>query len=235
MARLDWTGFYVMLALAAVSGVVVLGLPTLRVAAAASANRAASKEAALSPHERRRVLGVLLLALFCLVFWMGCSQMGGSVVFFAQNFVDRRVLDWEVPPTLFLSAFALFVVAFAPLVAAVWRRLDDRGAPQSAPTKITISVACLAVSFLLLSVAAQDLASDGSQRVSAAVLLAFYLLQAAAVAIVGLVGLSILVQTAPQHFHESGSEVRGKARPLGLSANDRGTFVRQEAISPPPH
>ena len=202
VARLDWTGFYVMLALAAVSGVVVLALPTLRVAAAASANRAASKRAALSPHERRRVLGVLLLALFCLVFWMGCSQMGGSVVFFAQNFVDRRVLDWEVPPTLFLSVFALFVVAFAPLVAAVWRRLDDRGAPQSVPTKIAISIAFLAASFLLLSVAAQDLAPDGSQRMSAAVLLAFYVLQAAAVAIVGPVGLSMVTRWAPDGWVE---------------------------------
>ena len=135
VARLDWTGFYVMLALVAVLGVVVLALGTQRVAAAASANRAPTKREALSPHERRRVLGVLSLALFCLVFWMDCSQMGRSVLFFAQNFVDLRVLGREVPPTLFLSAFALFVVALAPLVAAVWRQLEDRGAPQSAPKK----------------------------------------------------------------------------------------------------
>ena len=133
-----------------------------------------------------------MLALFCLVFWMGCSQMGGSVLFFAQNFVDVRVLGREVPPTLFLSAFALFVVALAPMVAAVWRQLEDRGAPQSAPKKIAVSIAFVAASFLLLSVAARDLAPDGSQAVGAAVLLAFYVLQAAAVAILGPVGLSMV-------------------------------------------
>jgi POT family proton-dependent oligopeptide transporter len=202
VARLDWTGFYVMLALAAVLGVVVLALATRRVAVAASANGAASKREALSPHERRRVLGVLLLALFCLVFWMGCSQMGGSVVFFAQNFVDRRVLGWEVPPTLFLSVFALFVVALAPLVAAVWHRLEDRGVPLSAPEKIAISIAFIAASFLLLSVAAQDLAPDGSQGVSAAVLLSFYVLQAVAVAILGPVGLSMVTRWAPDGWVE---------------------------------
>ena len=201
VARLDWTGFYVMLALVAVLGVVVLALGTRRVAAAASANRAPTKREALSPHERRRVLGVLLLALFCLVFWMGCSQMGGSVLFFAQNFVDLRVLGREVPPTLFLSAFALFVVALAPLVAAVWRQLEDRGAPQSAPKKIAVSIAFIAASFLLLSVAARDLA-PGSQAVSAAVLLAFYVLQAAAVAILGPVGLSMVTRWAPDGWVE---------------------------------
>ena len=117
VARLDWTGFYVLLVLAAVLGVVVLALATRRLAATASAIRAARMREALSFHERRRVWGVLVLALFCLVFWMGCSQMGGSVVFFAQDFVDRRVLGREVPPTVFLSVFALFVVALAPLVA----------------------------------------------------------------------------------------------------------------------
>jgi len=202
VARLDWTGFYVMLALAAVLGVVVLALATRRVTAGAIAGGAASKREALSPHERRRVLGVLLLALFCLVFWMGCSQMGGSVVFFAQNFVDRRVLGWEVPHTLFLSVFALFVVALALPVAAVWRRLEDRGAPQSAPTKIAISIAFIAASFLLLSVAARGLAPDGSQGVGAGVLLFFYVLQAAAVAILGPVGLSMVTRWAPDGWVE---------------------------------
>ncbi len=143
-----------------------------------------------------------MLALFCLVFWMGCSQMGGSVVFFAQNFVDRRVLGWEVPPTVFLSVFALFVVALAPLFAAVWRRLENRGAPQSAPKKIAISIAFVAASFLLLSVAAQDLTPDGSQGVRAAVLLSFYVLQAAAVAILGPVGLSMVTRWAPDGWVE---------------------------------
>ncbi len=73
VVRLDWTGFYVMLALAAVLGVVVLALATRRVTAVAIAGGAANKREALSPHEKRRVLGVLLLALFCLVFYVGCG------------------------------------------------------------------------------------------------------------------------------------------------------------------
>ena len=131
----------------------------------------------------------LRCSAWCSMWAVGCSQMGGSMVFFAQNFVDRRVLGWEVPPTVFLSVFALFVVALALPVAAVWRRLENRGAPQSAPTKIAISIAFIAASFLLLSVAARGLAPDGSQGASAGVLLSFYVLQAAAVAILGPVGL----------------------------------------------
>ncbi len=202
VARLDWTGFYVMLALASVLGIAVLTVATWHVASAATAGRAASTRRPLTSGDRRRVLGVLLLALFCLVFWMGCSQMGGSVVFFAQNFVDRRVLGWDVPPTMFLSVFALFVVALAPLVAAVWRRFEARGRLPSAPMKIAISIAFIAASFLLLSVAARDLAPDGSQGVSAAVLLLFYVLQAAAVAILGPVGLSMVTRWAPDGWVE---------------------------------
>ena len=202
VARLDWTGFYVMLALASVLGIAVLAVATWHVASAATAGRAASTRRPLTSGDRRRVLGVLLLALFCVVFWMGCSQMGGSVVFFAQNFVDRCVLGWDVPPTMFLSVFALFVVVLAPLAAAVWRRLEARGGQPSAPMKIAISIAFIAASFLLLSVAARDLAPDGSQGVSAAVLLLFYVLQAAAVAILGPVGLSMVTRWAPNGWVE---------------------------------
>jgi len=112
------------------------------------------------------------------------------------------VLGWDVPPTVFLSLFALVVIALAPLFAAVWRRLEDRGAPQSAPGKIAVGIAFLAASFLLLSVAAQDLAPEGSQGMSAAVLLSFYVLQAAAVAILGRVGLSMVTRWAPDCWVE---------------------------------
>ena len=54
----------------------------------------------------------------------------------------------------------------------------------------------------MLSVAAQDLAPDGSEGVSAAVLLAFYVLQAAAVAILGPVGLAMVTRWAPDGWME---------------------------------
>ena len=76
--------------------------------------------------ERKRIIAILALATFSVVFWMGCSQMGSSVLFFSKNFVHRNLFSVDVPPTVFLSFFALSVVVLGPVLAGLRSSLSQK-------------------------------------------------------------------------------------------------------------
>jgi len=160
-----------------------------------STNQASSR---LTSVEKKRIRAILILALFTIVFWMGCSQMGSSVLFFSKNFVHREIFGFEVPPTVFLSFFALTIVLMGPMIAIFWRYLSQSNIELSAPRKMGASLMLLALSFVILSFGAMNIVEDEANRgVSAAYLFAFYFFQACAVIIMAPVGFSFVTKWAP--------------------------------------
>jgi POT family proton-dependent oligopeptide transporter len=129
---------------------------------------------------------------------MGCSQMGSSVLFFSQNFVHRHLFGFEVPPTVLLSFFALTVVIMGPVMAILWRRLSQAEVQFSAPRKMATGLILLALSFVVIAIAAGGLVGDEVQAlVSPAYLFAFYFLQACAVIIMAPIGFAFVTRWAP--------------------------------------
>ncbi len=152
----------------------------------------------LTTADRKRITAILILTVFSILFWMGCTQMGSSVVFFAKNFVNRSLLTVDVPPTVFKSFFALSVVILGPVMAALWPFLRKRKVQVSAPRQMAISLALLALSFVVISIAGLDLVLVGSKRlVSPIYLIGFYFLQACAVIIMGPIGFAFVTKWAP--------------------------------------
>ncbi len=148
--------------------------------------------------DRSRIISILILAVFTVIFWMGCSQMGSSVLFFSKNFVHRHLLGFEVPPTVLLSFFALSVVILGPVMAIVWRFLSQTEVELSAPRKMAIGMILLAVSFLVIAIAARGLVGDEAKAlVNPTCLIAFYFLQAFAVIIVAPIGFAFVTKWAP--------------------------------------
>jgi len=161
----------------------------------------------------------LILAVFSIIFWMGCSQMGSSVLFFSQNFVNRHLLGFEVPPTVFLSFFALSVVILGPVMAIFWRFLNQTEIQLSAPRKMAISLILLALSFLVISIAAMGLVLDESKGiVNPTYLFAFYFLQACAVIMMAPIGFAFVTKWAPMEW-------TGRLTGVWFSATGLGSFL----------
>src|SRR5205807_1721060 len=76
------------------------------------------------------------------------------------------------------SVEALFVVIFAPVLAAIWLALGRRGKDLSSPMKFAIGLAFAGVGFLLMLAASNRvIASAGAVRVSMWWLVGTYLFQ----------------------------------------------------------
>ena len=169
--------------------------------------------------ERKRITSILLLSLFTIVFWMGCSQMGSSILFFSKNFVNRHLLGFEVPTTVFLSFFALSVVFMGPVMAAFWRFLSQIDIQLSAPRKMAIGLMLLALSFVVIAIAAMGHVGDDAKGiVNSTYLFAFYFLQACAVIIMAPVGFSFVTKWAPMEW-------TGRLTGVWISATGLGSFL----------
>ena len=183
--------------------------------------------------DRKRIASILILAVFTIIFWMGCSQMGSSVLFFSTNFVNRTFLGPEIPPTVFLSIFALSVVALGPVMAIFWRYLSQTEVQLGAPRKMAIGLILLALSFLVISIAATGLVLDGAKGlVNPTYLVAFYFLQACAVIVMAPIGFSFVTKWAPMEWTERLTGVWLAATGLGSFLGGYATNAIADVLSP---
>ncbi len=220
-----WTPLYLTLAVAGLLGIgsFILSYRHFRSVDRAKAQpmstsaQPASKP--LTTTDRKRIISILILAVFSIIFWMGCSQMGSSVLFFSKNFVHRHLLGFEVPPTVFLSFFALSVVILGPVMAIFWRFLSQTEIQLSAPRKMAISLILLALSFVVIAIAATGLVGDEAKgTVNPTYLFAFYFLQACAVMMMAPIGFAFVTKWAPVEW-------TGRLTGVWFSATGLGSFL----------
>src|ERR1700744_958605 len=86
--------------------------------------------------QRDRVIAMLIIFAFNVLFWMFFEQAGSSFNFLAQNIVDRHMFGgWEFPVGWFQSVNPVAIVLLAPLVSLGGGFLDKRRIEPSIPRK----------------------------------------------------------------------------------------------------
>src|SRR5437588_4872957 len=76
--------------------------------------------ARLTPVERNRVLVMAALVAASVTFWAGYEQTGASMNLFADSYTERHIFGWNMPAAWLQSVNPLFIIAFAPVLAALW-------------------------------------------------------------------------------------------------------------------
>ena len=152
----------------------------------------------LGPGERGRVGVILILFLAAALFWSGYEQAGSSLNLFANRFTERRLGSFEIPAGWFQSVPAVFVVVFAPVVAAWWMHRARRGHQPLLIAKLAWGLILLAFSFLVLHIGSRRALDQGT--VWPTWLLTTYLLQVLGELLLSPVGLSAVTQLAPSRF-----------------------------------
>ncbi|MBM3901982.1 MAG: peptide MFS transporter [Verrucomicrobia bacterium] len=152
----------------------------------------------LGPGERGRVGVILILFLAAALFWSGYEQAGSSLNLFAERFTERRLGSFEIPAGWFQSVPAVFVVVFAPVVAAWWVHRSRRGHQPLLITKLAWGLILLALSFGVLQIGSRRALDHGT--VWPTWLLTTYLLQVLGELLLSPVGLSAVTQLAPSRF-----------------------------------
>ena len=155
----------------------------------------------LTPDERKRVVVILVLFVFSAIFWSAFEQAPTSLNLFARDFTDRQLGGWTIPPGLFQSINALFIIIFAPVFAVIWSRLANRGLDLSSPTKFAIGLFASGAGFFLMWLAANIIVgSGGVVKVSPWWLVSCYFMQTVGELSVSPVGLSSMTKLSPRRY-----------------------------------
>ena len=101
---------------------------------------------------RDRVIAMLLIFAFNVLFWMFFEQAGSSFTFLADNIVNRDVGGFEFPTAWFQSVNSLAIILFAPVIAAIWVMLGKRNMNPSIPRKFGMGIVGNAISIWLVNV-----------------------------------------------------------------------------------
>jgi proton-dependent oligopeptide transporter, POT family len=152
----------------------------------------------LTRQERSRVLAMVALFAASTVFWMAYMQMFDSFTLFAQRYTDRHIWGWSMPAGEMQTIDPFFIIALAPVFAALWVRLGARGRDLSSPAKFAYGLLLMAAGMLVMYVAALRVMHGAI--VSPLWLTVTYLLTACGELCLSPVGLSSTTKLAPARF-----------------------------------
>jgi POT family proton-dependent oligopeptide transporter len=156
--------------------------------------------AGLTGSEKKRVVAILVLFIFAIIFWGAFEQAPTSLNLFAADFTDRVVFGWEMPTLWLQSANSFFVIVFAPVFAALWVTLSRHGGDLSSPAKFTLGLLFAAVGFCVMIFAAQKIQGGGVVKVSPWWLITSFFFQTIGELCLSPVGLSSMTKLAPRKF-----------------------------------
>ncbi|MDI2129548.1 peptide MFS transporter [Yinghuangia seranimata] len=155
----------------------------------------------LTPAERSKMTAYIAIFAAAAVFWMIYDQTGSTLNLFATDHTDNTVFGWSFPATWFQSLNPVYIMALAPLVAVLWRRLGRR--EPGTMTKFAYGLVGVGASFVVMMLA-QAAAADA--RVTPLWLAAVYLIQTVAELCLSPVGISVTTKLAPAKY---GSQMVG--------------------------
>jgi POT family proton-dependent oligopeptide transporter len=153
----------------------------------------------LDRSERRAVVALLLLAIPVSFFWATYEQQGNTIVLWADAYTDRTInlLFWtaEIPVTWFQAFNPFMIFAFTPFIVALWTWQAKRAREPSTVTKMALGCFGVALSNLILVVAAWD--AESGQKASWLWLLAYFVIITIGELYLSPTGLSLVSKVAP--------------------------------------
>ena len=100
--------------------------------------------------EFQMMLAAMVLIVFNVVFWTLFEQAGSSLTLFADRNTDLHVFGYPISAGQTQTFNALFIVLFAPIMAAMWTKLAAAGREPSIPVKFGLALMGVGAGFLFL-------------------------------------------------------------------------------------
>ena len=149
----------------------------------------------LDRHARDRIFAAMALIVGSVLFWALFEQAGSSLNLYTDRYVDRNMLGWNVPASMFQSINAAYIILLAPVFAALWTWLGRRGLEPSAGAKFGLAMVQLGAGFLVLVGGAVS-----GNMTPVLFIFLIYLLHTTGELCLSPVGLSAMNRLAPSHM-----------------------------------
>lgn len=169
---------------------------------------------------RDKVIAMLLIFTFNILFWMFFEQAGSSFTFLADNIVNRVFGDWTFPTAWFQSVNSLAIITLAPVLAWLWVRMGR--ANPSIPRKFGLGLIFNGLAFLLLMFALSNLV-DANNQIPFWTLFMVYVIQSVGELCLSPIGLSMVTKLAPVKL--VGFAMGGWFLSTGIGNNLSGIFA----------
>ena len=144
--------------------------------------------------ERSRVFSFIPMFIASAVFFSLYQQQFTVVAAYTDQRLNRSLFGWEMPVSWVSSINPVFIIVFAPLLAALWTKLGER--QPSTPMKFVLGTVLMGAAFLLF------LPMVGSGKNASPLLAIVGILFVFTIAELCLspVGLSLSTKLAPEAF-----------------------------------
>lgn len=159
---------------------------------------ATNRSKPLTAVEKDRVIVLLISFLIVIVFWAAYEQAGGLMNIYTKEKINRVILGWEIPASLFQSVPAFFVIIFGTGVASFWAKRNLKGKEASSLFKMAIGTIIMGTGFLMMTGAALESADGGKAMLIW--LIISYLLQVIGELSISPVALSFITKLAPVKY-----------------------------------
>jgi POT family proton-dependent oligopeptide transporter len=163
-------------------GTFIIAVPAILIWSFAAGSRA----------EFQMMLAAMVLITFNVVFWTLFEQAGSSLTLFADRNTDLHVFGYPISAGQTQTFNALFIVLFAPIMAAMWTKLAAAGREPSIPVKFGIALMGVGAGFLFLVWGSSFVGPDF--RVGIWWLAGLYLIHSLAELCISPVGLSMITK-----------------------------------------
>lgn len=146
--------------------------------------------------EKSHLLAYIPLFVAGTMFWVIQEQGSTILATYAKKRTDLSIGSFDISPAFFQSLNPLFIIIMAPIMAALWMKLGEKG--PSTPVKFSFSLLFAGASFLLMVIPA--ITSGGTELISPWWLVASFFLVVIGELLMSPVGLSATTKLAPEAF-----------------------------------
>jgi POT family proton-dependent oligopeptide transporter len=170
---------------------------------------------------RDKVIAMLIIFAFNILFWMFFEQAGSSFTFLADQIVNRDLGFMTFPTAWFQSVNSVAIIVLAPVIAWGWVKLGSWN--PSIPRKFGLGLLFNGLAFLLLMFALSKLVDPGSLKIPFWTLFAVYWIQSIGELCLSPIGLSMVTKLAPVRL--VGFGMGGWFLSTGIGNNLSGIFA----------
>jgi len=171
---------------------------------------------------RDKVIAMMVIFTFNIMFWMFFEQAGSSFTFLADNIVRRDFGGWTFPTAWFQTVNSIAIIVCAPAIATAWVLLARKNANPSIPRKFGLGILFNAAAFGLLWFSLSSLVGADS-KIPFWTLFMVYVIQSVGELCLSPIGLSMVTKLAPTRL--VGLGMGGWFLSTGIGNNLSGIFA----------
>ncbi len=148
---------------------------------------------------RDRMIAMIIMFVFNIVFWACFEQAGSSLTLFAERNVDRMIFGWEMGAATTQFFNPAYILIFGSIFSIMWIKLSKIGKNPNIPAKFGLGILQLGLGYLVVYLASGML-PEGEYQVGLWTLALLYLLHTTGELFLSPIGLSMVTKLAPKHM-----------------------------------